>query len=443
MLSIARSACKLGRGPIARGSITSLAIRAANLALSFGLAVLTARVLGVRGYGTVAVALAIVQILATLCAFGLGSLAVREIPALLARSAAPAARLFVSRAAGTVVLLSLLGGAVLVLAVAAFAGTGSPMRGELLLAAAIVVPTALLLLFRGTAQGFGRVAAAQWPSEILRPAAAIALLAGAAVLGLAVRPGDYLAGFLAVSVLSAIVAGMLSWRALPAAQAPLALAPDRAMLAGAAPFLGMGLAAALQAEINTLLLGWLASREQAGLFQPIAKLAPLMTVAVQSAAMAYAPRVAALWQSGDRDTLVRLTRRFTLATSVATVALVLPLVAAGPWLLAAFGPEFAQVAPLLAIVGAAQALNAACGPVGFLLAMTGRPGAALVGQLVGLAANVAVGLWLIPSHGALGGAIAMALGIVLWNLTLLVRVRRELRFDPSLRAAPMRLTGAA
>jgi len=70
-------------GPIARASALSLAIRLAGLVLSFAQAVLTARLLGSTGYGTVATILSAAQLLSTAAMFGFGPLAVREIAASL------------------------------------------------------------------------------------------------------------------------------------------------------------------------------------------------------------------------------------------------------------------------------------------------------------------------------------------------------------------------
>src|SRR5690606_9427459 len=144
---------------------------------------------------------------------------------------------------------------------------------------------------------------------------------------------------------------------------------------------------------------------------------------VQAASMRFAPRIAELWERGRRDEIERLRRIFTYSTFTLTVCLALALVACGPLLMAAFGPEFEQSARLLWIVAVAQIFNAACGPVGMLLTMRGRTRAALSGQLAGLGVNCAIGLWLIGDYGAMGAAIAMAAGIVTWNLVMFVQVR--------------------
>jgi O-antigen/teichoic acid export membrane protein len=106
--------------------------------------------------------------------------------------------------------------------------------------------------------------------------------------------------------------------------------------------------------------------------------------------------------------------------------------------MAIFGPEFRESAPLLWYICAAQLFSAACGPVGLLLMMTGHTGAALVGQAVSLAANLCLGLWLIPDHGATGAAIAMAFGIVCVNSILLVAARMSVGVDASLLAVLFR-----
>jgi O-antigen/teichoic acid export membrane protein len=188
----------------------------------------------------------------------------------------------------------------------------------------------------------------------------------------------------------------------------------------------------LQGEMNTLLLGWLASPHEAGVFQPIVRLTPVLTLAVQAAAMGYAPHVASLWERGERHRIRSATAKFTLTTSFLTLVAALAIAASGPLLMWIFGPEFRQSAPLLWYIAAAQVFNAACGPVAPLLTMSGGSGRALWGLVAGLVVNISVAAMLIPDHGASGAAIAMASGIVVWNVIMLAMVRARYRFDPSL-----------
>src|SRR5689334_16711610 len=89
---------KLASGQIARASARSLAVTVAGLAVAFIQAVLTARLLGATNYGTVAVAMSVVQILGVLCLSGFADLAVREIARRIAGGDAGGAGAFLRHA---------------------------------------------------------------------------------------------------------------------------------------------------------------------------------------------------------------------------------------------------------------------------------------------------------------------------------------------------------
>jgi O-antigen/teichoic acid export membrane protein len=267
----------------------------------------------------------------------------------------------------------------------------------------------------------------------------VLLMAAAAWLGQRFAPADYMWSVLAAVLLATTLTGAWLWRSELASLAPLHnMGNTRAQFAAALPFLGIALTSILQGEISTLLLGWFAGPREAGLFQPIVRMAPLIMLPVQAAGMRYAPRMAEFWRRGEIDRIRSVTTTFTLTTSLLTAGIALSLAASGPWIMWIFGPEFQQSAPLLWYIAAAQVFNAACGPVGMLLTMSGRSGGALNGHLAGLAVNVALGALLIPAHGAWGAIVGMVAGIVVWNLTMLGITRSHCGFDPSLAGVVVR-----
>jgi O-antigen/teichoic acid export membrane protein len=420
-------------GPIARASALSLAIRLAGLVLSFAQAVLTARLLGSTGYGTVATILSAAQLLSTAAMFGFGPLAVREIAARKAGGEEAALAGFLRLSSIFVVILSSVVAAIAVLAVMPLIGSGTVWEDGFTLGGLLVIPLALLALMRGWAQGFGRIANAQVPGEVLRPGIIVAVMGTAVAIGLEFGVEKYLVtAFIAASLASGFSFALL-WqsdlRVLPAAaMGPGIWAAARTSL----PFLGQSLAVFLQGEINTLLLAAFAGPHETGLFQPVARLAPLLTLPVQAASMRYAPRMSEFWRAGEHERIRDVTRTFTWTTSLLTLMLALAVAGAAPWLMLVFGDEFAASAPLLWIIAAAQVFNAAGGPLGVLFSMAGRTGIAVAGQLAGLAVNLAVGIIFIPSYGAMSAAFGILAATVTWNVVLIVTMRRKLGIDPSL-----------
>jgi O-antigen/teichoic acid export membrane protein len=85
----------------------------------------------------------------------------------------------------------------------------------------------------------------------------------------------------------------------------------------------------------------------------------------------------------------------------------------------------------LAILAVGQLINAGFGSVGFLLNMTGHEG--ITARILWQTAivNVVMNVFLIPSFGTAGAAIASAFSLILWNALLYRQVRRRLGLNSS------------
>jgi len=428
-----RKTRELGSGQIARASALSLFIKVAGLGFSFAQAVLTARLLGAEGYGVVAVTVSAVQVLATICAFGFGPLAVREIPASMAGGQAHRVHGFIRHAFIAVLALSAAGGVTVAIVAAMTELVRPAYRATFEIGGLMVVPLAVIALLRGIAQGFGRIPIAQVPGELLQPLAIVIALIVAMLLGLSFNPVAFVWLATAAAIFAALAGAIWLWRSertrIRRVQAD---GEARASFGAAFPFVALVLAAMLQGEMNTLLLGWLGSSQQAGIFQPVVRIASVLVLPVNAAAMRFAPRIAEHWKRGETDRIRWVTRTFTGTTSLLTLAVALAVAAAGPWLMRLFGRDFVESAPLLWVVAAAQVFNAACGPVGYLLTMSDRSGWALAGQAAGLAVNAVLAAMLIPAYGAWGAVLGMAAGIAVWNLVMLAMVRVRYGFNPTL-----------
>jgi O-antigen/teichoic acid export membrane protein len=92
----------------------------------------------------------------------------------------------------------------------------------------------------------------------------------------------------------------------------------------------------------------------------------------------------------------------------------------------------------LLILVAGALLNSATGIVAYLLTLTGRERQALKIFLAALGVDLVLNFLLIPGQRAFGAAIGCAVTVAVWNLAMLVAVRRGLGVDASLIGRPYR-----
>ena len=191
------------------------------------------------------------------------------------------------------------------------------------------------------------------------------------------------------------------------------------MLLGSAMFLVMS-------WTDTLLLGHFLEEDQVGIYRVAFRMAAVVTL-VQAAVNSYAaPLFAECHASGDRTGLKLALRQTTLLNVAFSVPAFVVLVAVPAWWLGWFGDAFVPGATCLVWLAVGQVVNALCGPVMYLLNMTGYERQAQ--RIVWIAAlgNLAMNVWAIPRFGIEGAAVATAFSMALWNVAAAVAVKRLL-----------------
>ena len=93
-------------------------------------------------------------------------------------------------------------------------------------------------------------------------------------------------------------------------------------------------------------------------------------------------------------------------------------------MLSAFAPGAAAALPVLVVLLAARAGEAAIGPATPIVEMVGHRALPLLNSLIGFALWLALALWLVPEYGALGMAIAVSAAVVAtaWAAVLELRI---------------------
>ena len=190
----------------------------------------------------------------------------------------------------------------------------------------------------------------------------------------------------------------------------------RELFGSAMPMYGSAMADVVMTFADVLVLGLFVTAGEVGIYTAASRTALLTRFLLLANSAVAAPRFAALHAAKDTESVARLAVRSTLLTTVSSVPLLLMFMIFPAQILSLFGPQFEAGAQVLIVLTLGQFVNAATGPVGYLLNMSGYH--RIEGRLAVAGALMTVGLCfaLIPQWGILGAAAANAIATAASNL---------------------------
>ena len=429
---------------LVRGAGAAFALQVAGFGLAYVLQVLLARWMGAAEYGTYALVIAWVTLLAVVAGLGFPVACLRFLAEYQERQDWPLLRGTLASFWG----LTLGAGGLLAAAGALLLygwprWLGWPLPEKL---ATMVQPLtwglwlvplyALLSLQSEMARGLGWVGLSKGPQQAGRPLAV--LMAAWAMLA---WRGELTAGaaleatLVAVAVVVALqLVACIS--ALPPAgrSGSLRLHLGLWLRVAVPSLLGAGFVL-LMNQLDVLMVGMFLAPEKVGIYNAASRTAMLISFVVYALNVVAVPRFAPLAGQGDREPLRRLLAIVAHLGFWPTFALTLGVtLLAGP-ILGAFGAQFQVATWELRLLALSQLFTAAVGPVGYLLNMTGHhdDNAWALGGAVAL--NVVLNAAGIPLLGTRGAAAATAITWLVLGLVLHRLVRRRLGVGASIVSA--------
>lgn len=323
--------------------------------------------------------------------------------------------------------LSLVMGVVAAVGMALLAGVlvEEPARAAALRAAAPVVALWTPLLFLvGSIRARKDMRRSVLAFQLVLP---VVLLVGS---GLAVLGGTGVLGALAALAV-ATVAGLLAaarfaWAhhgaLLRDAEVPTVWEPGTLLRFS----LPQGLTAAafrLNTAMDLLMLGFLASDSDVGIYKIAAGLAAFGSIPSNAVASMFNPFIAELVYVGETARLDRLLKTVTRWLVLFSAPVYLVLLVLPDLVLGIYDPAYiVALVPLLLLVGG-QAIQTACAPTMRLIPMSGHSMLNLVNGVVALILNVVLNALLIPRMGAVGAAWATGITLAAWSLWRVAEVR--------------------
>ena len=230
-------------------------------------------------------------------------------------------------------------------------------------------------------------------------------------------PGAASGLYLASTLVVCLAAFVLWRRSVPRpGAAPTQSLSLGELLATALPMYGSAIADVVMTFSDVLILGLFASSADVGIYTAAARTALLTRFLLLATSSVAAPRFAALHAANDKEGIAKLAVRSTILTTLSTLPLLLLFMLFPERILSVFGTQFEAGAQVLIVLTLGQFVNAATGPVGYLLNMSGLH--RIEGRIAVAGAVMTVGLCfvLIPAWSLLGAAAANAIATAACNL---------------------------
>lgn len=415
-----------GKGGLISEAAGTMFLRGCAVVLAFLTSVVLARSLGPDGYGTVAYVLSWVAVLSAVAGLGMDRIVVREVSSARERGV-PGVALGLVGETSRAAALSGAGSVLLAVGIVYLLRLPPGLTLAFLVALPLAILEPLSRLRMAALQGLGRVLLGQVPELLIRPGLMLVGIILAWILGPdPLQP----AVALGISLLSAAAGWTLGDQLLRTALKGSEVSSPPPWLALAAPLLLVQILHVITNRADIIILGMFRPAADVGVFNVAARLAELLGMALIATNFVLAPRLARAWTREDHGAAQRLLTEATRGVALLSLLMAVGLGIAGPWILRLYGSEFVGAfIPLMILVGG-RLVSAAFGSVGIVLVTVGREGALLAGVAAGAATNVLLNFLLIPSHGAIGAAVATSLGIVVWNSVMGVMVFRKARLVP-------------
>ncbi len=410
----------------------SVVLRASQMLLMTIFSIVVARVAGPEAFGLYSYFIALVMVCVVVAQFGTPVLIVHETAKMISDAdAAQVANLWAS--VRTFVLQT---SSVIAVAIYAYLVTINPnsLLEPILLAASIPL-IVVAQCYSARLRGLRMVILGQMYDALFRPLMLVTLVVvsinfGGETLTVGSLVGNYflaaILGLFGVKIISDIKSN------LQYPTAALTRPKMHCWIRRSFPFAILSCIQIFSTYIDTLMLSWMASDEDVGIYRAMAQFTMLISfglAAVNQMLQPHLSRLFILEKKLELQRLVTWSSRVILIIGLAPFCIYLVLAD----LLIDFilGPAYSSGLASLYVLSVGQLANVIFGSVGSILNMTGNEMITVRAMAIALVLNLILGAMLIPSFGLLGAAISTSVGLTAWNSILWWAIWKKLKLDSS------------
>ncbi len=407
-----------------RSAFGTATLQAISNGLGFATAILLAHLLGKQGYGRYTFAFAWASFLIIPALAGLDQYLVRGIARYEVQRNFQHMKGLLRRANQVVLFTSTTIASIG--CIVALALLSPALRAPVCVAMLLLPITSLTLLRQGAMQAIGRVVTGQFPEYIIGPILILAGLAFLAWIGDGIlTPATALGTYVAGTAIAFVVGAMLLKRALPVALRSASPSyATRQWLKASLPIMMINGVWTANRYLGVLVLGTLTGTGATGVYNAVERGAAVILLVHFAVNMPLAPAIARLHAQQDLAGLERASEHMARTATLVSLPICAAFAIFPTVYLGIFGAGFGSGGTAMTILALAQLFNAATGPSGNVLIMTGRERPAMWATTGGLLVNLTLAVILVPLLGITGSAIAFGSSIVFWNMALTVMGRR-------------------
>lgn len=397
-------------------SIGSFLLRISAMIMGFFTTWCLARLLGKEGYGDFTYIFSWLTLIGGLATIGLDVLLVRQIAQYQAK------KLFAYNKGIIIFSLVLVIGLTTLLT---FIGIQLTAVLYLQIALLTIPCVALLQLLQAIFRGQKHIIIGQVGELLVKPATFLLLLATAYwYTSMTLSLLQVIILNLVSYVLALVVSSILAWQklTLPTIEPTYDF---KNWMKGGLSFFVLSALGLLNVRTDVLMIGWLIGTEDLGVYNIALRLSDLPKLFLLVLNVALAPLITELYTKNDLQQLQQLLKQSIRWVLVLSLPLIIVLLIFGKLILSWWGDDFIIAYSCLVLLCIAQGVNIACGAVANVLNMIGYERFTFIGLSISMITNVLLNLFLIPSYGIEGAAIATMISIAVWNGILVIGLYRK------------------
>jgi len=415
-----------------KGAAGSFGLKIAGTGLTFLNSLLFARLLGTEGFGTYAYVIAWTNLLIIPATLGLPQLIVREIAIYQTQSEWGLMRGLISWSNQVVLIVSIILAMIAGGIAYSFGINGNSQMLLVFFIALISVPIISLTKVRlSVMRGLHKVVLAQLPEILITPLLLIIL----SVFAHLVLREEFKASTVVAMNILAIGITFITGVCLLHQTLPKVIrnAPPqykgKKWINSSLPLMFLGAMHLINSRTDILMLGAIKGIEDVGVYVVVSRLTSLIVFILLAVNSALAPNIASLYAEGKVVKLQQIITKGSRIVFFVSLTVAVILIVFSYWILLLYGSDFTRGQNALIILSLGQLVNAAMGPVGLLLTMSGHEKYTAISVGTGAIFNVILNALLIPIWKIEGAAIATTSSIIIWNSISFIYVQKNLQIN--------------